>query len=255
MGDVLIVTVVLGAAMLIFRQLREKHFQAPNLVGMALLIVLSVGVTRVIPKFHKPNTPGAIETMGQDNGSPDGVQTTGLAASEAPSSYPSSGTVARVVKLRQRFVFEAGDASSNIDSKVQLTSAADLIHYLPRAAMIGFFAPFPKMWLATGNHVGSAGRRLSGLETMAMYVVEGLALVGLLSSRGSRRFSVWLLWLVAAVGLTSLGLVVVNVGTLYRLRYIFLILLIILAAEGAAHTFGWDKKKRSDASKCLVSCL
>ena len=30
----------------------------------------------------------------------------------------------------------------------------------------------------------------------------------------------------------ALGLVVVNVGTLYRLRYVFLLLLIVLAAEG-----------------------
>ena len=66
-----------------------------------------------------------------------------------------------------------------------------------------------------------------------MYVVEGLALLGLW--RGRRQLSVWFLFLVAAMGITALGLVVVNVGTLYRLRYVFLILLIIIAAEGAAH--------------------
>jgi hypothetical protein len=48
---------------------------------------------------------------------------------------------------------------------------------------------------------------------------------------------VWFLFSVAAMGITALGLVVANVGTLYRLRYVFLMFLIILAAEGAAHAF------------------
>ena len=245
MGELLITTVALGAAMLVVRQLREKHFQTANLVGMALLIAVSVGVTRVVPRFRPPNERrGAVETTARDNVSPDGGETAALEVAEAPS--PNPGFAARVGRTRQDFVITYPDASSNIDSNVQLTSTADLIRYLPRAAVIGFFAPFPNMWLAAGNRVGSAGRLLSGLETMAMYVVEGLAIVGLWSGlRGQRRFSVWLLWLVAAMGMISLGLVVVNVGTLFRLRYVFLILLIILATEGTAHTFDWYKKKRS----------
>jgi hypothetical protein len=91
---------------------------------------------------------------------------------------------------------------------------------------------------------------------MAMYVVEGLAVVGLWSrgrrGRERRRFSVWLLWLVAAMGMISLGLVVVNVGALYRLRYVFLILLIILASEGAAQTLDLCKRKRSDGSELVT---
>lgn len=168
---------------------------------------------------------------------------------EAPLANPLSRIAARVGKLRHRFVVVYPDSSSNIDSNVQLDSTADLIRFLPRAAVIGFFSPFPNMWLATGNHVGSAGRLLSGLETMAMYVVEGLAVVGLWrGSRRRRRLSVWFLWLVAAMGMISLGLVVVNIGALYRMRYLFLILLIILAAEGAAQSIDWCKKKRSPGS-------
>jgi hypothetical protein len=43
----------------------------------------------------------------------------------------------------------------------------------------------------------------------------------------------------------ALGLVVVNLGTLYRLRYVFLILIIILAAEGAAHIVDLLKRNAS----------
>ena len=42
----------------------------------------------------------------------------------------------------------------------------------------------------------------------------------------------WLTFLVVLTSLMALGLVVVNAGALYRLRYAFWIMLIILAAEG-----------------------
>lgn len=74
-----------------------------------------------------------------------------------------------------------------------------------------------------------------------MYVVEALALVGLW--RGRWRLSVWLLLSVALMGIVALGLVVVNVGALYRLRYFFLILMIILAAEGAAQALDWYRRE------------
>jgi hypothetical protein len=65
-----------------------------------------------------------------------------------------------------------------------------------------------------------------------MYAVEALAIIGLW--RGRRRLPVWLLSAVAAMGMTALGLVVVNVGALYRLRYVFVVLLIVVAAGATA---------------------
>jgi len=221
MGGLLIATVALGGAMLIVRQFREKHFQVANLVGMALLIVISVGVTRVVPKSSRA---GVFEWP------------------ETSSPNPLTRIAAQVGNARQRFVNAYPNSGSNIDSNVQLRSMGDLVHYLPRAAAIGFCAPFPNMWVATGRHVGSGARLLSGLETMAMLVVQGLALVAFWRER--RRFSVWWLGLVAAMGMISLSLVVVNVGALYRLRYVFSILVIILAAQGAAQTLDCCKKKR-----------
>jgi hypothetical protein len=251
MGELLIATVVVGAGLLIARQLLEKHYQAANLVGMVLLAVLSVSVMRVVPKFRRPDVPqNAIETSGHHNISPHRFKPAKLETPETLARNPWQRLVARVGKLREGFVVEYPNASSNIDSSVQLTNLWDIIRYLPRAAEIGFFAPFPNMWLATGNQIGSAGRLLSGLETMAMYLIEGLAIVGIWSrGRGQRRFSLWFISLVAAMGLISLGLVVVNVGALYRLRYEFLFLLIVLAAGGAAHALDWFRKKRSYGSE------
>lgn len=53
--------------------------------------------------------------------------------------------------------------------------------------------------------------------------------------REPRNLSSWLLLLIVVFGVTALGLVVSNVGTLYRFRYLFWMLLIILGAKGLGH--------------------
>jgi hypothetical protein len=116
---------------------------------------------------------------------------------------------------------------------VQFNGWTDMFRYLPRAAVIGFFSPFPDMWLAQGNQVGSTGRRLSGIEMLFTYLIEGLALVGLWYKR--RELTVWLLLLTTAVGVTALGLIVLNIGSLYRVRYPFWMLLVVLGAGGSIH--------------------
>jgi hypothetical protein len=246
MGQLLIVTVALGAAILAVRQVREREFQPANLVGMALVIALSVGVVRFVPRFKDPwrARDNVERTTSAALDPPSAAPTAASRGSEARSSNAVLATAASIGKLRDQFIIESQEGSSNIDSDVQLTSRSQIIRYLPRAAMIGFFAPFPNMWFATGEQVGALARRFSGVETMAMYAIEVLAIVGLLGrASGRQRLAVWFLWSIAAMGMVALGLVVVNVGTLYRLRYVFLLLLIILAAKGAAHTFGWYKRR------------
>lgn len=137
---------------------------------------------------------------------------------------------------RGRFIRLYTDAGSNIDNDVQFYGPADILRYAPRAAAIGLFAPFPDMWFTSGKTVGSAGRLLVGVETLLMYLVEALALCGLWFGR--RRLSAWLFFLLSAVGVFALGLVVTNVGALYRIRYLFLIMLMVLAAGGVARLLG-----------------
>jgi len=63
-----------------------------------------------------------------------------------------------------------------------------------------------------------------------MYLFELLALVAVL--RPPRRLAAWLLLCISAVGVTLLALVVPNVGALYRFRYTFWVLLIVLGTKG-----------------------
>jgi len=143
---------------------------------------------------------------------------------------------------RAGFGLEAADPErstpwgSVIDPEVRLERRADIIRYLPRAAVIGFFAPFPNMWLNSGTEVGTGGRILSGLETLVTYAIECFALAGLWRAR--RELAAWLLFTILAIGVIALGLVVNNIGALYRLRYSFWILIVVLGAGGVPYLFG-----------------
>jgi CHASE2 domain-containing sensor protein len=76
---------------------------------------------------------------------------------------------------------------------------------------------------------GFAPRIVSGLETLAMYFLYVAAGVCVWRERRNRKM--WLLFLVATIGMLALGLVVVNAGALFRLRYAFWILMIVIAAD------------------------
>ena len=85
------------------------------------------------------------------------------------------------------------------------------------------------MWIEVGSF-GRAARLLSGLETLVMYFLY-LA-VGLCVWRERRNMKMWLVFLVATIGMLALGLVVVNAGALFRIRYVFWMMMIVLAARG-----------------------
>jgi len=236
-GWLLIATVLTGALALAVRVVRERRAVAPNLVCAALLLVAAVGVPSVMPnalKLGAVRAPGKATRVVEVNRE--------RASEESRDGYVWSRAAARVGEVRRALAGAFPGSGSDIDADVRIGDASDLLSYLPRAAVIGFFAPFPNMWLTTGKQAGAAGRLLAGVESLAMYAVEALALVGLW--RGRRRLAVWLLASVASVGVTALGLVVVNVGALYRMRYGFLALLIIVAAGATADLFGMNARRK-----------
>jgi len=119
---------------------------------------------------------------------------------------------------------------SLIDTGIEIRNLGDIIRFIPRALEVGFFAPFPNMWFGAGRQVGSSGRWLAGIETLLTYVIECLALFGLWRAR--RELSAWFLVVFIGTGILALGLAVNNVGALYRFRYPFWILMVILGAGG-----------------------
>jgi hypothetical protein len=143
----------------------------------------------------------------------------------------------RIGKRRQAFAnvkkIQTSSTASNIDEEVQFNTMGDFVRYLPRATALGLFAPFPNMWFQRGGQVGRTGRMIAGFETLLTYFLVALAIVGLWHNR--RNMAAWLLGGTAIAGITALGLIVLNIGSLYRFRYPFLMLIVMLAASGAVH--------------------
>ena len=204
MWNVVILAVAITLAMLVSRMISVKKFMKSNAVVMLMIILAVIFV-------------------------PSRLESTSL-----PGVRPPTTTLTIPSTIKQMSGRRAGFRSytaqaSNIDEDVQFTSMGDVVRYLPRAFVIGFFAPFPSMWIEVGSF-GRAPRLLSGLETFVMYFVYVAA--GLCVWRERRNLKIWLVFLVATIGMLALGLVVVNAAALFRIRYVFWMMLIVLAARG-----------------------
>ena len=209
-----------AAALLVVRQIRKRRILIGNLIAAVLLIAAAI----TIPRFKAMLEP----------------QQTAMKGTEAPIAQRVLDVPLweRIAKRREGFVKPDGDEIvtskvSNMDEGVQFESWGDIVRYFPRALAIGFFAPFPNMWFGGGGQVGNVGRRLSGLEMMLTYVIELFAIAGIWSKR--RHTVAWLLAFTVVAGLTGLGLTVLNIGSLYRVRYPFWMLMVVLGAGGAQY--------------------
>jgi len=220
MWSVVVLAIALTAVLLLWRIVRVDKVLGPNLLAMVLIVIaMLVAPSRLestaLPGVKPPVTPLAMPII-----------------RELP---PTEGILSRMLKQmgQRRAAFRMYDAhESDIAGDVRLNTAGDVLRFLPRAAVIGFLAPFPRMWIERGSY-GLAGRLLSGAETFVMYFLYLAS--GVCVWRNRRRSELWLLFLVATLGTIALGVVVVNAGALFRLRYVFWIMFIIMAAETIVH--------------------
>jgi hypothetical protein len=145
---------------------------------------------------------------------------------------------------REEFIWESQQkAGSMIDPDISFSNRVDVIKYIPRALEIGYLSPFPTMWFTAGYNVGLIGRLVGGVETSLTYMIEVLACVFIWRRR--RHLDTWLLFLMTTIGVLALGMVVVNLGTLYRMRYPFWILMVIMAAGTLTSRRGYFPRKRT----------
>lgn len=260
---VILALVLLGLALLVVRQLVERRVLYWNMVspvliltaGALLLLLHSLGTPPVQKLKRYPSDGGGPPKSAVSEGErvPTVVTYLPRATAEggATPSYAARLRAAadraahRVGSVRYRFSAVYSEAGSGVDRDVRFDGLASLLLYLPRAFAVGCCAPFPDTWVAAGRRVGSAGKLLSGVETLVMYVFELLALVAVW--RTPRRLEAWLLLSITVFGVTALGLVVPNVGALYRFRYTFWVLLIILAAKGFEGLLASAVRRQSEA--------
>lgn len=103
--------------------------------------------------------------------------------------------------------------------------------YMPRALAVGFLAPFPWQWFDAQGSTG-AMRTVAGLEMLLVYLLLPAILLGVVRTLRARRPEGFLLLAVVGVMAIPLSLVVANIGTLFRLRLLFLLPLLLVAAQG-----------------------
>ena len=215
MWPIVAIVVVAGSVLLLLQAARESRARWSRAIMAAVLLLAIFIVPRFQPFFRNQQA----------------ITLEGPQASEEMAKL----TMVRQLELRRQGFINYGSqegrlagatSGSNIDTGVHFTSRRDILWDLPRAIAIGFFAPFPDMWATAGQQVGYSIRALVAIETV-------LALWGLWHVR--QKAAAWFIVIFSLGGITSLGLVVANVGALYRLRYPFWILIVIIAAGGFMH--------------------
>ncbi|MGI5912558.1 MAG: hypothetical protein ACOX6E_08295 [Syntrophomonadaceae bacterium] len=192
----------------------------------------SEGVYKPIVGADKPSKGVHKPIVGADKPS-EGVDEPGTGVDEPieywRSTLPSQLDSAfyTLATIRNGFINSYPDAGSNIDTDIRFHSAWDMIAYVPRAIEVALLAPFPSMWLESGSSInGSFIRKVSGIEMLGIYF--GL-IFALLSFKKWRRKPAWWIIMSFCGGMMVIyTLVNVNIGTLYRTRYGFIMTIVAL---------------------------
>jgi hypothetical protein len=130
----------------------------------------------------------------------------------------------------------AGDLLPNIPVSAldrRVVAAYDTAVQIPPAIANALWAPFPWQWLAAEGDTG-AFRQVAAVEAILLMLCTPAFALGLFRGLRSGKDVAWLLATFAAVAMTLMGLIVVNIGILFRLRLLFLVPLLVLAGAFVA---------------------
>lgn len=121
----------------------------------------------------------------------------------------------------------SNNAKSMVDVDEKPTSAIEVINYVPRAYYIALLAPFPDSWFYEDSIV----KNVSSIEMLFLY----LSFIGLIFLIGKQfKYTFLLCFVFATVPLITFGISSPNIGTLYRIRYPFEMIVFMLAMCGWA---------------------
>jgi hypothetical protein len=157
--------------------------------------------------------------------------TSRLSAPAPPAPPPASARptlVQRADNHRQGSVRTGGTL---LDPDVRFQSLTDLVIYWPRALANILFAPYPSDWFRPNGTTGPF-KGLASLEAVLMYALAAPLVVGSVLAVRSGRPARLVVVTFVLVSATVIGLVIANLGTLFRLRLIAVIPALALAGGG-----------------------
>src|SRR2546423_1095768 len=150
MWYVIVFVVAAAALLLLVRAVHSKHFPK-GATAFALLIIVAVAIT---PKFqlffHNQQESGSRAVRHEELQKLPLEQQIAMHREAFKWQLDAGGEV------------RPAEDGSRIDANVSFNSGGDIIRQLPRAIIVGFFAPFPNMWLGAGKQVGYGGGGPSG---------------------------------------------------------------------------------------------
>ena len=134
-------------------------------------------------------------------------------------------------------------AGSLYDIDALPASTPQVMAYAPRGLQIALFAPFPSLWFEklTVTRLVAVG------ETAIWYLIAPGLLFALWLGRSRAMLAVIAFSLAL---LTMYGITMANIGTLYRIRYLYLFLLMLVGLAGWLSFFerrGWFPRRSDDA--------
>ena len=130
---------------------------------------------------------------------------------------------------RHGFVTTGG--YSLMDAQARISTPKNLLTYLPRGLLIGVLAPFPWQWFDWKGSTGGM-RLLAGGEMILLYFLLPIVVFGIRRIISERRLDGLFVAAVVLATLVPVSLVVANLGTLFRLRLLFMLPLLIIIAVG-----------------------
>jgi hypothetical protein len=136
-----------------------------------------------------------------------------------------------LAKVRRGSRGAVPEAKSNIDHDIGFGSVKDMLIYIPRAIQIAFLSPFPNQWLREGSHPASTlMRKISAFEMIIVYFA--LIFLPYAIWHWRKRIEIWIIFIFCTYMMLILGLVICNIGTLYRMRYVYITVLAGLGIAG-----------------------
>lgn len=237
MGTLFLVTafIVYGTSF-ILALIRKFYPLLQRSMAMLIAVVASILLANVIqlPK------QAAVPRIPKQIAAPQIISSGKQALATMKKGLSLSGAV----KTREGFIRESG--RSQLTRRFTPSSIADLIRLLPYVFTTAWLAPFPRQWF---DIQGTSGvfRVFGGIEMLLFYLLIPFLLCGVW--RFIRYYQKNSLFLLVFIILASaaFGLVMPNVGTLFRLRLQFLIPWLMIGSLG----FDMRVVKRISKRKCF----
>jgi len=151
--------------------------------------------------------------------------------------------LAGLALYRRDYMFGYPNAKSYIDPNIKLHNMDDYISFVPRAMQIAFLSPFPSMWFGQGSvEQNTLMRRISAFEMIFLY----FCLLGIPISvyYFYRRPEFWVVIIFCTSILLVYGFGMPNAGTLYRMRYGFIMMIAAMGLTGHCLFFRKLQRRR-----------